>query len=142
MAKSTPALDRLAEVPLFSSLTKRELEEVDRATDEIDVDAGQEVVTQGRIGHEFFLILEGNATVRRDGGDVAGLGPGQSFGELALLDQGPRTATVVADTPMKLLVLGQREFAGLLETVPGLATGILAGVAKRLRAAESGSPAL
>jgi CRP/FNR family cyclic AMP-dependent transcriptional regulator len=138
MPKSDGALERLAEVPLFSALSERELQEVDRASDEIEVEPGREVVIQGRIGHEFFLILSGTAKVVRDGEEVTTLGPGQGFGELALLDQGPRTATVVAETPMELVVLGQREFAGLLETVPGLATHLLTGVAKRLRAAESG----
>lgn len=139
MARSTPATDRLAAVPLFSALSKKELEQVDRAADELDVKAGQEIVTQGRTGHEFFLILSGEATVQRDGKDVATLGPDKYFGEVALLDRGPRSATVVAKTDMKLLVLGQREFAGLLDTVPGIAAKILAGIATRLRAADAAS---
>jgi CRP-like cAMP-binding protein len=139
MARSTPATDRLAAVPLFSALSKKELEQVDQAADELDVEAGHEIVTQGRTGHEFFLILSGQAKVKRDGTEVATLGPGQFFGELALLDKGPRSATVVADTDMKLVVLGQREFAGLLDTVPGLAAKILTGVAQRLRESDAKS---
>jgi CRP/FNR family transcriptional regulator, cyclic AMP receptor protein len=139
MARSTPATDRLAAVPLFSALSKKELTQVDRAADELDVKTGQEIVTQGRTGHEFFLILSGEATVQRDGQDVATLGPDQYFGELALLDRGPRSATVIAKTDMKLLVLGQREFGGLLDSVPGIAAKLLANVAQRLRAADTGS---
>jgi CRP/FNR family cyclic AMP-dependent transcriptional regulator len=137
MARTSPAVDRLQAVPLFSALSKKELEQVDRAADELDVKAGQEVVTQGRTGHEFFLILSGEATVQRDGKDVATLGPDQYFGELALLDREPRSASVIAKTDMKLLVLGQREFGGLLDSIPGIAAKILAGVAKRLRAADA-----
>ncbi len=139
MARSSPAADRLATVPLFSALSKNELKEVDQAADELDVETGREIVTQGRTGHEFFMILSGQATVKRDGKDVATLGPGQYFGELALLDRGPRNASVVADADMKLLVLGQREFAGLLDTVPGLAAKILTGVAQRLRESDAKS---
>lgn len=139
MARSTPATDRLAAVPLFSALSKKELTQVDRAADELDVKTGQEIVTQGRTGHEFFLILSGEATVQRDGKDVATLSPDQYFGELALLDRGPRSATVIAKTDMKLLVLGQREFGGLLDSVPGIAAKLLANVAQRLRAADAGS---
>jgi CRP-like cAMP-binding protein len=139
MARSTPATDRLAAVPLFSALSKKELGQVDRASDELDVKTGQEIVTQGRTGHEFFLILSGEATVQRDGKDVATLRPDQYFGELALLDRGPRSATVIAKSDMRLLVLGQREFGGLLDSVPGIAAKILAGVAQRLRAADAGT---
>ena len=140
MARGGASAERLREVPLFSALSKRELARVDQASDELDVTAGRELVIQGRTGHEFFLILSGQAKVRRDDREVATLGPGQYFGELALFDRGPRTATVVADTDMKVVLLGQREFAGLLDTVPGMAAKLLAAVAKRLREAE-GEPA-
>jgi len=139
MARSSAATDRLTTVPLFSALSKSELQQVDQATDELDVEAGREIVTQGRTGHEFFLILSGQATVKRDGDDVATLGPDQYFGELAILDRGPRSASVVADTDMKLLVLGQREFAGLLDSVSGLAAKILTVVAQRLRESDARS---
>jgi CRP-like cAMP-binding protein len=129
--------DYLAGVGLFSALSKAELREVARASDEIDVEAGHEVVTEGRIGHEFFLILDGEAIVRRNGRKVATLGPGQYFGELSLLDRGARSATVVAVTDMRLLVLGQREFAGLLETIPGMASKLLVSMAHRLRDADT-----
>ena len=82
-----------------------------------------------RPGHEFFVIVEGTAKVSRQGRKVAEVGPGASFGELALLDRAPRNATVTAETPMELVVLGQREFAGLIDDVPGFARKLLAGMA-------------
>jgi CRP/FNR family cyclic AMP-dependent transcriptional regulator len=127
----------LRAVPLFAALSDQELDEVDRASDEISVDPGHVVIEQGRVGHEFFLILEGQATVRRDNLEIATLGPGQYFGELALLHRGPRSATVIANTEMTLLVLGQREFAGLLENLPGLAAKFLQPLAQQLRAVDA-----
>ena len=98
--------------------------------------AGRVLVEQGRLGHEFFLILEGKASVRRNNRKLAELGTGQYFGELSLLDKGARDATVVADTDMKLLVLGQREFLGVLDDVPSLSYKILRIMASRLREAD------
>ncbi len=129
-------LDHLGQVRLFSSCTKKELAVIGKASDEVTVPAGKEVVTEGATGHEFFLILDGRAVVRRNGRKLASLGPGQYFGELALLAKGARNATVTAETPMNLLVLGQREFSGVLDEVPPLAHKLLAQMAVRLRAAD------
>jgi CRP/FNR family cyclic AMP-dependent transcriptional regulator len=134
-AKDT-LLDRLAEVPLFSACSRKDLQIIARASDDVEVKPGRVLVEEGRAGHEFFLILDGSATVRRGNRKVATLGPGQYFGELSLLDRGPRSATVVADTDMKLLVLGHREFLGVLDDVPGLANKILRIMAHRLREAD------
>jgi CRP/FNR family transcriptional regulator, cyclic AMP receptor protein len=130
-------LEHLAHVRLFSALNKKELARVGRVSDEVRVPSGKVLVAEGAAGHEFFLILEGQAVVRRGGRRVAMLGPGQYFGEMALLDRGPRTATVVADTDMNLLVLGQREFSGLLDEVPALSYKLLAAMAARLREADA-----
>ena len=130
-------LEHLAHVRLFSALNKKELRLVGRASDEVQVRAGRVLVEEGAVGHEFFLILDGQAVVRRGGRRVAMLGPGQYFGEMALLDRGPRTASVVADTDMNLLVLGQREFTGLLDQVPSLCYKLLAAMASRLREADA-----
>jgi CRP-like cAMP-binding protein len=137
VAKASKELEYLATVPLFSALSKSELQQVVRAAEELDVAAGAEIVTEGRVGREFFLILDGSAVVRRGAEEVATLGPGQWFGELALLDREPRSATVQATSAMKLLVLGQAEFAGLLETIPGVAAKLLRGMAHRLRDADA-----
>ncbi len=126
-------LEYLEEIPLFSPFSKRDLQKIARASDEITVEAGRVIVEEGSTGHECYVILEGTATVRRRGRRVATLETGSQFGELALLDGGPRTATVTADTDMVLLVLGQREFLGVLDEVPGLAQKILASLATRLR---------
>jgi CRP/FNR family cyclic AMP-dependent transcriptional regulator len=137
MARGSAYTAHLAAVPLFSALSKQDLQRVASAADELDVEAGRELVTEGRVGHEFFLILRGQATVRRNQRKVATLGPGEYFGELALLHRGPRSATVVAETDMTLLVLGQREFAGLIDSVPGMASKLLKGIAQRLREADA-----
>ena len=136
MAAKDTYLDHLAEVPLFAAASRKDLAKIAKASDEVEVKAGRVLVDQGRPGHEFFLILEGEASVRRNNRKVAELTQGQYFGELALLDRGPRTATVVADTDMKVLVLGQREFLGVLDDVPGLAYKILRIMAGRLRDAD------
>jgi CRP-like cAMP-binding protein len=137
VARASKKTEYLATVPLFSALAREELARVVQAAEELDVTAGAELVTEGRIGREFFMILSGDAVVKRDGNDIAKLGAGQWFGELSLIDNEPRSATVVASTDMKLLVLGQAEFAGLLETVPTLEAKLLRGMAHRLREADA-----
>ena len=137
MARKDEKLDQLGRMWLFSACTKRDLQTIGRASDEVDVAAGKTLTEEGRAGHEFYLILDGKASVRRKGKKVATLGPGQYFGELSLLDRGPRSATVVADSDMRLLVLGQREFNGVLDEVPGLAHKLLRTMASRLRDSDS-----
>ena len=137
MAVKTSAADQLANVPLFSSLSKKDLQRVAKASTEVPFEAGKTLVDQGRTGHEFFLILEGAAVVKRNTRRIAELGPGQYFGELAILDRGPRSASVVASTDMRCLVLGQREFLGILDSIPGMAHKILTLMAQRLREADT-----
>lgn len=132
-------LDQLASVRLFSGCNKKELGLISRAAEEIRVPAGKVLCEQGKPGYEFYLILEGEATVRRNNKEVATLGPGASFGELALLTRLPRNATVEAATDLNLLVLGQREFSGLLSEVPGMAHKMLATMALRLSEADAKS---
>lgn len=130
-------LDHLGQVRLFSACNKKELGLIGKASDEVSVPAGKEIVTQGSTGHEFFLILKGQATVKRGGRKVNTLSAGDYFGELALLSKAERNATVVADTDMELLVLGQREFSGVLDEVPGMAHKLLVSMAGRLREADA-----
>lgn len=130
-------LDHLARVPLFSALSKKELQTLGRASDEIEVEAGKVLCEEGKPGHEFFLILDGEAAVKRGKKTVATLQAGRYFGELSLLDRGPRSATVVADGPMTLLVLGQREFSGILDQLPGVSRKLLCSMAERLRDADT-----
>jgi len=128
---------QLAKVRLFSSLNKKELGLVAKASDVVSVPAGTQIVTEGTSGREFYLLLEGSATVRRNGRKIATLGPGDYFGEMALLDRGPRSATVVADTDCSLLVLGQREFLAVIDQVPVVALKLLVSMAARLREADA-----
>lgn len=136
MGRNDQHLEHLREVPLFAACSKKELAKVARASDEVAVPAGRVLVKEGEIGREFFLLLDGEAVVRRGTKKVATLGPGAFFGEMALLDRGPRSASVEAATDATLLVLGQREFAGLIDEVPGLAHKLLTAMAARLRDAD------
>jgi len=133
----TKNVEQLQKVVLFSACTDRELAPIVRAMDEVSVGAGKEIVAEGTAGHDFYLIISGGATVSRDGATVAELGPGQYFGELALLDGAPRNATVTATEPTDLLVLGQREFAAVLDSSPGVARKLLTQMAARLRQADA-----
>jgi len=127
----------LSKIWLFSTCSARELRTIRRALEEVTVPPGRVLVEEGTIGREFFLIVDGEALVRRNGRRVATLGPGQYFGELALLDRRPRSATVISETEMLLLVLGQRQFNGVLDAVPALGRKLLAAMATRLREADS-----
>jgi CRP-like cAMP-binding protein len=126
-------LDHLAGISLFSGLSRKELQQVARASDEVTVQAGHQLVRQGDVGREMFVLVEGTATVERNDATIGTLGPGSAVGELSLLDKGPRTASVTADTDCTVLVLGAREFGGILDEVPGLAHKVMASLAARIR---------
>jgi CRP-like cAMP-binding protein len=136
MARRDQFIDHLSQVPLFSALSRRELALVARRAEDVVVPAGKVLVSEGETGQQFFVIMSGTAKLTRRGRKIATLGPGDYFGELALLDKHPRNATAVAETPMELVVLGQREFAGLIDDVPGFARKLLAAMAARLRVAD------
>ena len=136
MAKSG-VNDLLREVPLFAHCSNKELIELSSLTTTLSMRAGKVVVRQGEPGKEFIVLVEGKATVSIDDQTVATLGPGDFFGEIALLDGGPRTATVTADTDLVAEVMSHQEFAVLLMDVPEVTRGILKGVAMRLRAADA-----
>jgi CRP/FNR family transcriptional regulator, cyclic AMP receptor protein len=127
------AVPDLAEVPLFSACSKKDLNLISKRTERVHVPPGKVLVREGAAGAEFFVILEGQAEVSRHGRRVADLSRGDFFGDLALLDRAPRNATVTAKTDMELAVLGQREFAAMIDEVPGFAHKLLSGLAHRLR---------
>ena len=129
----------LANVALFAGCNKKELAKVASLVDEVDLPAGTVIARQGHLGQEFFVIAEGRVTVAMPDGTTAPLGPGSFFGEMALLDGGPRVATVTADTPVVLLVVDRRSFASLLQETPSVTKKMLAELARRLRAVESPS---
>jgi CRP/FNR family cyclic AMP-dependent transcriptional regulator len=136
MAGKDYKLELLRKVPLFQGLSRKDLELVERLTDEIDVLAGKVLIKEGATGHEFFIVVDGSLRVERDGQVLRKLGPGDFAGEIALIDGGPRTATVVADTPSRLLVVGHREFFGLLAEYPDIQIQVLQALAHRVRVSE------
>jgi CRP/FNR family transcriptional regulator, cyclic AMP receptor protein len=139
MARHDPFVDHLQQVSLFATCSRKDLHLVAKRAHDLQVPAGRALVTEGEPGQEFFVILSGTARVTRQGRKVATLGPGAAFGELALLEDAPRNATVIAETDMELAVLARREFAAILDEVPGFARKMLAGVGKRLREADARS---
>lgn len=131
MASSVPIDERLAEVPLFAACSKKEIAQISRLMTTVPVGAGHVLTEQGHLGHEFVVILEGEASVTRDGHEVRRLGPGDHFGEIALLDDDHlRTATVVAETDMEIEVLDRREFTRLVEEHPSICRRLLVGLAR------------
>jgi CRP-like cAMP-binding protein len=129
-------LAELAEVGLFSKCTPRELKTVARHVEMVTLDAGRALTEQGAEGDAWFGILAGSAEVRVDGETVRVLGERDHFGELALLDGEPRSATVVAVEPLTVAVLGVRMFKTLLREFPEISEQLLAGLASELRAAR------
>ena len=130
-------LDHLAATPLFSACSKKELQAVARASDELQVPAGRTLCEQGATGREAFVIMQGTADVRRNNKKVTSLGPGACVGELSLIDHGPRTATVVAATDLTVLVIGAREFSTIIDEVPPIAHKLLRSLAARIRDLDS-----
>jgi CRP/FNR family cyclic AMP-dependent transcriptional regulator len=130
-------LQLLGDVTLFKPCRKKELAQIASLVDEVEAPRGKTLTREGEPGWECFIVAEGTATARRGGRKVGEIGPGSFFGEMSLLDQGPRTATVTADTDMHLLVLSSRSFSMLMSDVPSVAQRILAGMAERVRASEN-----
>ncbi len=126
-------------MPLFSALLEEGAADGGQAGGARARSPGQVLVTEGAAGTEFFVILDGRARVERHGRQVALLGTGSFFGDLALLDRAPRNASVVAETPMELAKLGQRAFDALLDS-PGFSKKLLAGLARRLREQDLRTP--
>jgi CRP/FNR family transcriptional regulator, cyclic AMP receptor protein len=122
---------RLKRLPLFEELDRKALERLAAWTDEVDVAPGKRLVEEGALPHEFFVIEQGTAEVLHAGTVVAELGPGDFFGELALLEEQRRTATVVATTPLHVVVMFVREFEQMEREMPELAERIRASVAAR-----------
>jgi CRP/FNR family transcriptional regulator, cyclic AMP receptor protein len=119
-------------VPLFSELGRGELDEVASIADEIDLGEGKELTVEGQPGREFFVIIEGDAAVRKGDREVNRLGAGDFFGEIALVEDRPRTATVVAETPIRALVITDRSFRTLLERSPDIEDKVMSARAARL----------
>jgi CRP/FNR family cyclic AMP-dependent transcriptional regulator len=123
----------LSGVPLFSGFSKRHLERLAGAADDVAFRAGERIVEEGNPGETLFVLLEGQAKVIRDGRVRTRLVPGDFFGEISVLDGGPRTATVVAETPVSALRVFRRTLLEMIGSEPNLALGLLEGIARRIR---------
>jgi len=128
--------DLLAQVPLFEGLSRRHLKQIAERADEISFRDKETIIEAGEPGGTFFVIVEGEVKVMRGNRVIARAGPGEFFGEISLLDGGPRTASVVADSPVVAIRLFKSSFDKLVTQEPKVATKILAVVARRLREAE------
>jgi CRP/FNR family transcriptional regulator, cyclic AMP receptor protein len=125
-------VELIKKVPLFAHCSKRELQEVAQLADEIDLREGKEMTRQGSRGREFFVLLEGTANVTKNGRRINTLGTGDFFGEIALVSDTPRTATVTATSPVRALVVTDRSFRRLLEDSPSIQSKVLTALAERL----------
>ena len=122
---------RLASIDLFSSLSKRERSEIASRADALDISEGTHLVRQGEFAYEFFVIEEGEAEVLRGGEHVASLGPGDFLGEMGIVTRAPRNASVVARSPMRVLVMSEQDFRGIAQMFPSVADQIREAVRER-----------
>ena len=127
--------------PLFESLSRKDLTQLARVSEDLEVEPGKVLCREGDIGHEFFVIVEGEIKVTRKGRRLALRGGGDFVGEIALLDDVPRTATVTAETPVRLFVLTRKDFRHLLDENPRVERKVLGALARRL-AELANDPAL
>jgi CRP/FNR family cyclic AMP-dependent transcriptional regulator len=125
-------IELLKKAPLFAGCSKSELRALARIADELDLREGTVITREGRPGREFFVLISGTADVTKKGKKVASLGAGEWFGEIALLTDSPRTATVTATSPVDVLVVTERRFREVVETMPSIALKILSTVSARL----------
>jgi CRP-like cAMP-binding protein len=131
-----PKVTAIRNLDLFRLCSDRELREVARLSCEAEIPAGRVICRQGEVGRQAFVIVDGQAAVDIDGISVGVIGPGGIAGEMALLDNGPRVATVTALTPMTVLVLSPPEFTELLSVAPSAARRMLIHLGSRLRIAD------
>jgi CRP/FNR family transcriptional regulator, cyclic AMP receptor protein len=124
----------ISKVPLFGGLSKQQLGQVAAIADEIDFKEGKVLTREGERGREFFVLLQGEADVRRKGKRLATRRAGEFFGEIALVSDHPRVATVTTTTPVRALVIRDTDFRGLLNRTPQIAVKVLEAVAERLPA--------
>jgi CRP-like cAMP-binding protein len=136
MSPHDPKVDLLKSIPLFEGLGERELEQIARLVDEVDVPAGRVLMRQGQPGSEMFIVVSGSFTIDRNGNVIRECGAGAALGELAILSEGPRSATVTANEPGRLLAVGHREFHALLDVAPEIARHLLVNLARQLRALD------
>jgi CRP-like cAMP-binding protein len=125
-------VELIRKVPLFSRLDKHSLQSVAHIADELDIPAGKEMATEGDRGREFFVLLEGEADVTKDGRSINTMRKGDFFGEIALVTKMPRTASVTTTTDARVLVINERDFGALLKKSPEVGRGIAEALAERV----------
>jgi CRP/FNR family cyclic AMP-dependent transcriptional regulator len=125
-------VDALKQAPLFDGLSRKELAELARVAEDVDVEAGRILCREGKSGREFFMIMEGEADVTQNGRHLTTCGRGDFFGEVALIDAVPRTATVTARTATRFFVITRQNFLRLLDEQPGIERKVLRALARRL----------
>jgi CRP/FNR family transcriptional regulator, cyclic AMP receptor protein len=123
----------LAQVPLFAGCTPRELAFIASRADEVNVPAGKELTRQGKLGHSFYVMLDGNAVVRVDGEHRRNLGAGDFFGEISMLDRGEGTATITTTSPSRLMVMSHSQFRDVVKSNDSILVKVLTAMARRLR---------
>jgi CRP/FNR family transcriptional regulator, cyclic AMP receptor protein len=133
MASGDPKIDLIASVPLFSGLGRKELRQIAQLVDEVDIPAGKVLMRQGENGSEMFVIATGTVRIERNGEFIRDAGPGTAIGEMALLSQGARTATVTTNGPTRILLAGHREFHQLMDQHPAIRLKVLEGLAAKIR---------
>ena len=128
-------VDALAKAPLFAALSRQELGALAKATEDLEVAEGKTLTREGDLGREFFVIVDGDVSVKKDGNEIRRLGPGDFFGEIALIyDNARRTATVTAASPLRFFVLTRQSFRSLLEHQPEIEEKVMAALEERLAA--------
>jgi CRP/FNR family transcriptional regulator, cyclic AMP receptor protein len=125
-------VELIRKVPLFSKLKKKALEDVAHLADELDLPEGKTMAIEGDRGREFFVLLEGQAEVTRGDQRINTMRDGDFFGEIALVTHMPRTASVTATTPVRVLVITERDFAALIKRSPDIARGVAEALAERI----------
>ena len=132
MLRKNAKVELIKRVPLFSECSRKDLEEIASIADEIDLREGKELTKEGRPGREFFVLIEGEADVNKGSHRINRLGAGDFFGEISLVTRRPRTATVVATSPVRALVITDRSFRALLEHQPEIQGKVMSALAARL----------
>ena len=133
--RTNAKIELIRKIPLFKHCSKKQLAEIAAIADEIDLKEGTELTHEGRVGREFFVIIEGDADVWMGGELVNSVHQGDFLGEVALVTGGPRTATVKASTPVRVLVITARDFRKLMDQAPEIQRKVLVALAERLATA-------
>jgi CRP-like cAMP-binding protein len=130
--KQDDKIEALRKAPLFEGLSKKDLAQLARVSEDMEIPAGTTLTKEGEIGHEFFVIVDGQTEVKRKGKNLGNRGAGDFIGEIALLEEVPRTATVKAKTDLRVFVLTSKDFHHLLEESPNVERKVLRALAKRV----------